>query len=147
MKLEALHEMWEEDCKINQQKLDESSVQTPILHSKYLRFYSIEKSRLVMLEMEQKKLLKQKWLWYNGKMSQEEMDQLGWTYDPLNGLKILKGDMDYYYEADDEIQKSEMKIQLQKEIINTLKEILETLKWRHQTIKNIIEWKKFEHGV
>ena len=147
MKLETLHEMWEEDCKINEQKLDTSSVQTPILHSKYLRLYSTEKSRLVIFEMEQKKLLKKKWLWYNGKMSQEEMDQLGWTYDPLNGLKILKGDMDYYYESDDDIQKSEMKILLQKEIINTLKEILENLKWRHQTIKNVIEWKKFQHGV
>lgn len=146
MKLEAIHEMWAVDCEIDRKDLFEASLQTPRLHQKYLQLYSQAKARMIMLEMEQKKLLKKKWLYYNGKMTQEEIEAEGWDYDPFKGLKILKGDMDYYYDSDDDIQKSELRIQAQKETIDTIKEIMENLKWRHQTIKNMIEWKKFEAG-
>lgn len=145
MKLEEIQTMWQEDCKVSRD-LTEASLSTPILHGKYLQIFTQEKGRLVYLEMEQKKLLKKKWLYYNGKMTQDEIDAEGWEYDPFKGLKVLKGEMDYYYDADDDIQASEMKIQLQKQKIDTLKEIMENLKWRHQNIRNIIEWKRFEAG-
>ena len=54
--------------------------------------------------------------------------------------------MDYYYDSDPEIQKSEEKIQYYKTILETLTEIVDSLKWRHQTIGNIIRWKQFEAG-
>ena len=98
------------------------------------------------VEMQQTTLLKQKWLWYNGKMSEEDIKALGWEYDPLNGLKILKGDMDYYYDSDKEIQESELKIQYLKTMIDTLNEIVNNLNWRHQTIGNMIRWRVFEAG-
>lgn len=146
MKIESIHDMWEEDCKISRD-FTEASLSTPNLHAKYLRIMNQEKGRLVYYEMEQKKLLKKKWLYYNGKMSQDEIEEAGWEYDPFDGLKVLKGEMDYYYNADEDIQKSEMRILLQKQKIDILKEIIDNLKWRHQTIKNAIEWKKFEAGV
>lgn len=146
MKLEKLHEMWATDCKINPQDVVGASINTPMLHAKYLQMYSNARSRLVLLEMKQKKLLKKKWLYYNGKMTKEEIDAEGWDYDPFKGLKILKGDMDYYYEADEDIQRSEAEIKYQKEIIDTLKEIVDTLRWRHNTISNIIKWRQFEAG-
>jgi thymidylate synthase len=146
MKIEEIHKMWAEDSMINSADLTESSLQSPILHAKYLRIFSTEKSRLVLFEMEQKKLLKKKWLYYNGKMDGDEIEAEGWEFDPFNGLKVLKGEMNYYYDADDDIQKSEMKIKLQKEKIDTLKEIIENIKWRHQNIRNIITWKQFEAG-
>jgi len=58
----------------------------------------------------------------------------------------MKGDMDYYYDADPEIQKSEEKIQYYKILVETLSDIVDTIKWRHQTIGNIIRWKQFESG-
>jgi len=91
-------------------------------------------------------LLKDKWLYYNGKMSQEEIESRGWDYDPFEGLKVMKGDMDYYYDSDKDIQKSEEKITYYKTLVETLQEIVETLRWRHQTIGNIIKWKQFENG-
>ena len=146
MNIEKILEMWAEDCEIGND-LTEASIRTPILHGKYLNILNQEKGRLVYLEMEQKKLLKKKWLYYNGKMTQAEIEESGWEYDPFNGLKVLKGEMDYYYDADTDIQQSEMKILLQKQKIDSIKEIMENLKWRHQNIKNIIEWKKFEVGA
>ena len=90
--------------------------------------------------------MKDKWLYYNGKMDQITVQEKGWEPDPFEGLKVLKGEMDYYYDSDPEIQKSEEKIQYWKTVIETLSEIVNSVNWRHQTISNIIKWKNFESG-
>ena len=144
--LKSIHDMWKEDCVIDEMKLDESSRQTPILHAKYLELLSTVKLQLKRAEFSQKTLLKKKWLYYNGKMDQDEIAKMDWDPDPFNGLKILKGEMDYYYDSDPEIQKSEEKIQYYKATIDSLTEIMNNINWRHQTIKNMIEWKKFQSG-
>ena len=144
--LKSIHDMWKEDCVIDEMKLDESSRQTPILHAKYLELLSTVKLQLKRAEFSQKTLLKKKWLYYNGKMDQDEIAKMDWDPDPFNGLKILKGEMDYYYDSDPEIQKSEEKVQYWKTVLETLSEIIDNLKWRHQTISNIIKWKQFESG-
>tara|TARA_R110000868_G_scaffold292751_1_gene553271 strand:- start:172 stop:414 length:243 start_codon:yes stop_codon:yes gene_type:complete len=79
-------------------------------------------------------------------MHEDQIKGLGWDFDPLNGLKIMKGDMDYYYDSDKEIQESELKIEYLKTLIDTLKEIVNNLNWRHQTVGNMIRWKVFEAG-
>tara|TARA_Y100000004_G_C8836528_1_gene378536 strand:- start:382 stop:828 length:447 start_codon:yes stop_codon:yes gene_type:complete len=144
--LKQVHEMWQTDCTINNNQLDETSRQTPTLHAKYIQMWSTAKLELRRAEFDQKKLLKDKWLYYNGKMDQETIKEKGWVPDPFDGLKILKGEMDYYYDSDPEIQKSEEKIQYLKTVTDTLTEIIDNLKWRHQTISNIIRWKQFESG-
>ncbi len=143
--LKQIHDMWAEDSQIKMQ-LDESSRETPKLHAKYLELLSTTKLMLKRTEFQQKVLLKEKWLYYNGKMSQEDVVEKGWNPDPFDGLKILKGEMDYYYDSDPEIQKSEEKIQYYKTVIDTLEQIISNLNWRHQTIGNIIKWKQFESG-
>lgn len=138
--------MWQTDCTINNNQLDETSRQTPTLHAKYIQIWSTAKLELRRAEFDQKKLLKDKFLYYNGKMDQQTLEEKGWNPDPFDGLKILKGEMDYYYDSDPEIQKSEEKIQYLKTVTDTLTEIIDNLKWRHQTISNIIRWKQFESG-
>ena len=137
---------WANDNQIHETHLDESSRKTPILHSKYLEKLANAKLLLKKAEFSQKTLLKEKWLYYNGKMDQEQIEKMGWDPDPFDGLKILKGEMDYYYDADPEIQKSEEKIQYFKTLVETLSDIVDTIKWRHQTISNIIKWKQFQSG-
>ena len=144
--LTKLLEEWKNDCQISEMHLDESSRQVPILHSKYLEKLMSVKLLLKRAEFTQKTLLKQKWLYYNGKMDQDDIEKLGWNPDPFDGLKILKGEMNYYYDADPEIQKSEEKIQYYKTVLEALQEIIDNLKWRHQTIGNIIKWRQFESG-
>ena len=147
MNLENVLEMWKKDNVIDEMALDESSRETAKLHSKYLELYSTSKLRLKQLELEFKVLLKDKFNHYNGKLSQEELDEKGWDYDPLNGLTVLKGDMDKWYDADPVIQEQQAKIQYLEELTDTLKEILENIKWRHQTVRNMIEWRKFTSGI
>ena len=96
--------------------------------------------------MAQKILLKDKFLYYNGKMAKEEMEERGWEFDPFNGLKILKGEMERFYESDTDIQKSEEKIYYWKTLVETLEEIVTNINWRHQTIGNMIRWRMFEAG-
>lgn len=146
IELEKILDEWREDCTIDNMRLDETSRNTPLLHAKYLELLSQSKLRLKRAELKQKSLLKDKWLWYNGKMSQEEVVEKGWDPDPFNGLKVMKGDMDHYYDSDPEIQKSEELIEYWKTVVATLTEIVDTIKWRHQTIGNIIKWKQFESG-
>lgn len=144
--LKKIHEMWAKDAIIDPMNLDEASRQAPILHSKYLQLLSTSKLQLKKVEHQQKILLRDKWLYYNGKMDQETMQQLGWNPDPFNGLKILKGELDYYYNSDPDIQKSEEKIQYFKTLIEVLTDVIDNIKWRHQTIRNMISWKQFESG-
>lgn len=144
--LESILKEWREDCEISQHQLDEVSRQTPSLHAKYLQYLALAKLQLKRSENNQKTLLKQKFLYYNGKMSQEEVLASGWDLDPFNGLRMLKGEMDYYYDSDPEIQKSEEKVVYHKTLIETLSNIVDTLKWRHQTVRNMIDWRKFEAG-
>ena len=137
---------WAKDNQIHETHLDESSRKTPILHSKYLEKLANAKLLLRKAEFSQKTLLKEKWLYYNGKMDKEQIEDLGWDPDPFDGLKILKGEMDYYYDADPEIQKSEDRIALAKVVLEHLKEIIDTIRWRHQTIGNMIKWRQFQSG-
>ena len=145
--LEKILEMWKKDSLIDEMRLDESSRDSAKLPSKYLELYSVNKMKLKKLELDFKVILRDKFMHYNGKLSQEEMDKKGWEYDPLNGLTVLKGDMDKWYDADPIIQQHQARIEYAKEMCDTLKEIMENIKWRHQNIKNMIEWRKFTSGI
>jgi hypothetical protein len=146
LNLENILESWEKDSQLDQNHLDSSSVDAVKLHAKYLKYLSVAKLQLKRQEMFQKTLLKDKWLYYNGKMTLDEMEKRGWEYDPFSGLKVMKGEMDYYYNSDIDIQTSEEKISYYKTIVESLQEIIDTLRWRHQVISNIIKWKQFESG-
>jgi|TARA_B110000908_G_C10261869_1_gene459908 hypothetical protein len=145
--LDSIIEMWKKDAVIDEMNLGDASRESAKLHSKYLELYSVNKLRLRKLEIDFKTLLRDKWCHYNGKLSKEILDEKGWDYDPLNGLTVLKGDMDKFYDSDPLIQQMQLKIGYTKEMVDTLKEIMDNIKWRHQSIKNAIEWHKFTSGV
>ena len=148
MNIEQVLEMWKEDSIIDDLKLDDTTIKTARLHSKYLELLTITRMRRKKKDLDYKTLLKDKWLYYNGKLSQGEMDMKGWEYDPFGGLnKPLKGDMNYYYDTDTDIQKAQSLLEYDKILIETLEEIMNTIRWRHQNIGNIIKWRSFEAGV
>ena len=145
MNLEDILKDWEDDCQIGH-RLDKASHDTPQLHGKYLNYLTQAKLILKRAEASQATLLKKKFLWYNGKLPNEDIDNLGWSHDPFDGLKMMKTDLSYYYESDKELQASEAKIVYYRTMIETLKEMVDMLKWRHQVIRNIVEIRKFEAG-
>ena len=148
MILDEILKMWSEDVKIDDLNLDEETTKSAKLHSKYLELFTLAKLQLKRNETEMNKLRKNKWLYFSGKMTKEEMDKLGWQYDPFNGMsKPLKSDMDMYYNSDEDIIRVSGKIDYQKMMVEVLEEIMNNLRWRHTNIKNILEFKKFTSGV
>lgn len=146
MTLDEIKSQWEKDCEIDDIELDKSSLEVPKLHAKYQDLLS---SKILVMKQYQFKydtLLKNKWLWYNGKMSQEQIQELGWSDDPLDGLKIMKNDLQIFYNSDKDIQELNAKIEYLKVTIDYLKECMQNITWRHQTIKNTIDWRKFMAG-
>lgn len=146
--LEQILEHWKKDCEIDDLELDKSSRETPKLHAKYIDLLTQAKLQKSRKEYEFKSLLKNKFMWYNGKMDKTKMDELGWDYDPFDGLtKPMKSDMDYFYDSDPEIQKAQSAIDYWKTVIDTLTEIVSNITWRHQTISNMIKWRQFTSGA
>lgn len=143
LNVEDIIEMWKKDSIIDPMQLTEASVHSARLHAKYIELLSTSKLLLKRTEMVQKTLLRDKWLWYNGKLDKSVIDDYGWAYDPFNGMtKPLKSDMGYFYDSDPELQKSEAKIQYIKTTIELLDSIMSNVTWRHQNIRNMIEWER-----
>ena len=141
-------EMWQRDGKIDELKLDDTTIRMARVHSKYLELLTIAKMTRKKRELEYKTLLKDKWLYYNGKLSKDQIDRFKWEYDPFGRLnKPLKGDMNYYYDADTDIQRAQALLEVEKILVETLEEIMNTIRWRHQNIGNIIKWRSFEAGA
>jgi len=86
-------------------------------------------------------LLKDKWLWYNGKMDSDRINELGWEHDPLDGVSVMKADMHYFYNSDPDLAQMKARQDLLKITIDFLKECMQNITWRHQTIKNTIDWR------
>ena len=146
MNLKNIQDMWKEDSVIDDIELDASSLQVPRLHAKYTELLSNKKLELIRHERMMKELNKDKWLWYTGKMSKEDIEDHNWDYDPFGGLTVLKSDYDKFQGADKDIQDLYEKIEYLRITVDTLQDIVSQITWRHQTIKNIIEWRKFMAG-
>lgn len=143
MKLEDIQVSWKQDSQIDRTELGEESLRIPQLHSKYFNIYSQERLALKKLQAEYKHLYKCKFELYTGTISEEELVERGWEPFPL---KILKADMSVYMEADEDLNKADLKIEMQKEKIDFLDSIIKSLTNRGFQIKNAIEWTKFQMG-
>tara|TARA_B100000287_G_scaffold77005_1_gene69074 strand:+ start:593 stop:1036 length:444 start_codon:yes stop_codon:yes gene_type:complete len=146
MNLKNIQDMWKEDSVIDDIELDASSLQVPRLHAKYTELLSNKKLELIRHERMMKELNKDKWLWYTGKMSKEDIEDHNWDYDPFGGLTVLKSDYDKFTGADKDIQDLNEKIEYLRVTVDYLQDVVSQITWRHQTIKNIIEWRKFMAG-
>jgi hypothetical protein len=146
MNLDELKEEWKKDCEIDDIELDKSSLEIPKLHAKYSELLTDNIIKQKNLSYRYNTLLKDKWLWFNGKMDEETIKEKGWEDDPFDGLKILKNDMQIFFNADPDLQKANAQQEYVNITVNFLKDCLTNITWRHQTIKNTIDWRKFMAG-
>tara|TARA_B100001093_G_scaffold215416_2_gene206670 strand:- start:6982 stop:7428 length:447 start_codon:yes stop_codon:yes gene_type:complete len=148
MTLDDIMKMWERDCEIDDLALDDETKKTSKLHAKYLELVNVNRLQRAKLDSDLDTLKKDKWLYYTGKMTKQDMDMRGWGYDPFNGgIKPLKSELSFYYDSDEDLVKVKQKIEYQKVVGNLLEEIMNNLRWRHTHVKNIIDWKKFVSGT
>ncbi len=143
MNLNELREMTKVDSVIDGTELAKESIKIPQLHNKYLNLLQDEKLILRKLNSEFKVLSRMKWEYYTGKMSKEEMDELGWDAFQLT---VLKKDISTYTDSDPDITKIGDKIAYHEAKLSILEETLKELNNRHWKIRNAIEWNKFTQG-
>jgi Recombination, repair and ssDNA binding protein UvsY len=144
MTLDQLMEEWRKDAPIDTTELGVASMQVPELHAKYLKMYFEERRKLKSIEFQSKELSLKKYEYYNGKLSQEELDELNW--EPFM-KRLMKNEIDMYLESDKDIIQSSVKIVNQKEKLAFLEEVIKNINQRNFQIKNAIDWKKFTNGV
>lgn len=143
MNFEDLKKMAAEDAKIDGTELDIESIKIPQLHNKYLSMMQDEKLTLRHMISKQSTLIRLKWEYYTGKMSEEDLRHHGWQPFQLN---ILKKDVDIYMEGDTDLNLLKDKIAYQEAKLQFLEEIIKELNARAWKIKNAIEWRKFTSG-
>lgn len=143
MTFDELKEMVKKDISLDETSLDKESARTPQIHNKYLLFFMEEKLSLTRMETELDVLRKKKWLYFSGKMSQDELDENGWEQFDLH---ILKNDIDKMIEADDQVIKQKLKVEYQREKVNYLENIIKIINNRQWNIRSIIDWLKFTNG-
>jgi hypothetical protein len=143
MKLDDIQVLWEKDSRIDRTELGEESLKISSLHNKYFKIFSDERLSLRKLEMDYKILYKQKFQYYQGILSDEELKEFGW--EPFQ-LKVLKQDLPVYIEGDKDIIAINLRIGLQGEKVSFLESILKNLANRGYQIKNVIEWERFKVG-
>ena len=144
MNLDELKVMIKKDLDIDQTALDAESSRTPQLHNKYLVMFMDEKLKLKRMNSELSVLRKNKWLYYTGRMSQEELTQFGWEPFELN---ILKTEADDMIESDTDYIKASEKVNFQEEKVNYLESVIKIVQNRQWQIRAMIDWLKFTQGV
>lgn len=144
MTIEEITNEWKTDCKVDDNHLDQASSNTPLLHAKYIELLVAAKLKLAKSEKEHNKLRKQKFRYYRGEMTQQELKDLGW--EQWQGAKPIKSDMDEFLKGDDDLNNSDLKLSYLETMIYLLESILTSIKSRDWNIKNNLEWKKFIVG-
>jgi hypothetical protein len=144
MTLDQLMEEWRKDSSVDSTELGNESLKIPELHSKYLKLYFDARRTLKAVEFQSKELFLQKYEYYNGKMSEEELEKLGW--EPFL-KRLMKNEIEMYLESDKDIIQKNLKIVMQKEKLAFLEEVIKNINQRNFQIKNAIEWRKFTQGV
>ena len=139
MNLEKLKEEVKNDLTIDKTELGSESVRIPQIHNKYLNFLMNDRLVLSKLETDLTKLRHRKWLYYTGKMSHEELEELGWeSFD----LTVLKTDIDRFINADDEVITLQHKVSLIREKANYLDGVMKAINNLNWNIRAAIDWMK-----
>ncbi len=144
MNIDEIHTEWEKDLDIDISQISEEARRVPKLHAKYYRFYTSEHSALRKLRAEHAKLIKLKTEYYDGSMAEEDLIELGW--EP-NRKKILKSDMNYYVESDNQVIKHKLLIGEQDEKVQLLEAIIKTLNNRGYLLKTALDFERFRTGA
>ncbi|MFZ4597934.1 MAG: recombination mediator protein UvsY [Terrimicrobiaceae bacterium] len=144
MNIEQIKAQAELDTAIDVNHLDEESTKVPQIHNKYLCILMDEKLLLEKYESNLKILKRDKWLYYSGKLSEEELKKKGW--EPFD-LNILKQDLDRFIDSDMEVITLSNKLFLQKEKVNYIESVIKIISNKMWNIRSAIEWIKFTQGV
>jgi len=141
MNLEQIQEMWEKDSKIDPDNLHDESLKIPQLHSKYYTLYNTITLLRERAREQYSKVRLERYNYYTGKAPAEAYIEEPFPY------KVREKDaIQRHLEADDRMNKVDMKIKYYDIMLKFLEEVIRAVSNRTYQIKNAIEWNKFQAG-
>ena len=141
MNLEQIQEMWEKDSKIDPDNLHDESLKIPQLHSKYYTLYNTITLLRERAREQYSKVRLDRYNYYTGKATAEVYAEEPFPY------KVREKDaIQRHLDADDKMNKIDMKIKYYDIMLKFLEEVIRAVSNRTYQIKNAIEWNKFQAG-
>ena len=141
MDLEKIQAMWEKDSHIDPDNLHDESLKIPQLHSKYYTLYNTITLLREKAREQYSKVRLERYNYYTGKATAEVYAEEPFPY------KVREKDaIQRHLEADDKMNKIDMKIKYYDVMLKFLEEIIRAVSNRTYHIKNAIEWNKFQAG-
>ena len=141
MDLEKIQAMWEKDSHIDPDNLHDESLKIPQLHSKYYTLYNTITLLREKAREKYSKVRLERYNYYTGKATAEVYAEEPFPY------KVREKDaIQRHLEADDKMNKVDMKIKYYDIMLKFLEEIIRNISGRTYQIKNAIEWNKFQAG-
>ena len=141
MNLEQIQEMWEKDSKIDPDNLHDESLKIPQLHSKYYTLYNTITLLRERSREQYNKVRLERYNYYTGKAPAEV-----YVEEPFPYIVREKDAIQRHLEADDKMNKVDMKIKYYDIMLKFLEEVIRAVSNRTYQIKNAIEWNKFQAG-
>ena len=141
MNLEQIQEMWERDSQIDPDNLHDESLKIPQLHSKYYTLYNTitllkEKARETY-----NRVRLERYNYYTGKAPAEVYEEEPFPYKVRDKEAIQR-----HMDADEKLNRVDMKIRYYDTELKFLEEIIKTVSNRTFQIKNAIDWQRFQAG-
>ena len=141
MNLEQIQEMWQKDSVIDPDNLHDESLKIPQLHSKYYTLYNTITLLRERAREQNAKVRLERYNYYTGKATAEVYAEEPFPY------KVREKDaIQRHLEADDKMNKVDMKIKYYDIMLKFLEEKIRNISGRTNQIKNAIEWNKFQAG-
>ena len=141
MNLEQIQEMWEKDSKIDPDNLHDESLKIPQLHSKYYTLYNTITLLRERAREQYAKVKLERYNYYTGKATAEV-----YAEEPSPYKVREKDAIQRHLEADDKMNKIDMKIKYYDIMLKFLEEVIRAVSNRTYQIKNAIECNKFQAG-
>ena len=142
--LEEILKQWDQDSVIDQTEPGKELIKIPTLHNKYLKILLKHRLALKKINFDYSKMRKVKEEYYNGSMSQEELEEYGWEPFLLN-IRTKLG-VEKYLESDNDLIKILSKKIHHDECIFACESILQELKSRTYQLREYITWERFVSG-
>ena len=141
MDLEKIQAMWEKDSHIDPDNLHDESLKIPQLHSKYYTLYNTITLLREKAREQYNKVRLERYNYYTGKATAEVYAEEPFPY------KVREKDaIQRHLEADEKMNKIDMKIKYYDVMLKFLEEVIRAVSNRTYQIKNAIEWNKFQAG-
>jgi len=142
--LENVMKSWDEDSIINPTEPGKELLKIPVLHNKYVKLLIKNKLSVKTINFEYSKLRRIKEEYYNGSLSQEELNQYGW--EPFLLSLRTKNGVDKYIDSDEELIKLLKRKMMVEETVFLCESIIKELNSRTFQLRDYISWEKFIGG-